>query len=77
MRDKITLDASFFPNNRDLWYLINSCLEEKVQQVVATFYVHGGHNSRYDPEDFMKYLDRTYQDPNIQSRAAMSLRSLR
>lgn len=77
MRDKIALDAGFFPNNRDLWYLINSCLEEKVQQVVATFYVHGGDHGRYDPEDFMRYLDRTYQDPNIQSRAAMSLRSLR
>jgi hypothetical protein len=77
MRDKIELDGSYYNGNRDLWYLINSCLEEKPQQVVATFYAAGGPGASYDPYEFMRYLDRTYQDSNIQSRAATSLRTLR
>ncbi|OAQ57979.1 Pol [Purpureocillium lilacinum] len=77
MRDKLELDAHYYNGNRDLWYLVNSCLEERVQQVVATFYAAGGPGATYDPHEFMRYLDRTYQDSNIQSRAATSLRTLR
>lgn len=77
MRDKLELDAHYYNGNRDLWYLINSCLEEKPQQVVATFYAAGGPGGNFDPHEFMRYLDRTYKDSNIQSRAATSLRTLR
>jgi hypothetical protein len=77
MRDKLELDAHYFNGNRELWYLINSCLGEKPQQVVATFYAAGGPGGAYDPQEFMRYLDRTYQDSNIQSRAAATLRTMR
>ncbi|KJZ70649.1 hypothetical protein HIM_09969 [Hirsutella minnesotensis 3608] len=77
MRDKLELDAHYYNGNRELWYLINSCLGEKPQQVVATFYAAGGPGSAYDPQEFMRYLDRTYQDSNIQSRAAATLRTMR
>ncbi|KJZ68106.1 hypothetical protein HIM_12505 [Hirsutella minnesotensis 3608] len=52
-------------------------LGEKPQQVVATFYAAGGPGGSYDPQEFMRYLDRTYQDSNIQSRAAATLRTMR
>ncbi|XP_044717381.1 transposon Tf2-3 polyprotein [Hirsutella rhossiliensis] len=77
MRDKLDLDAHYYSGNRELWYLINSCLDERPQQVVATFYAAGGPGGSYDPQEFMRYLDRTYQDSNIQSRAAATLRTMR
>ncbi|KAM4054390.1 transposon Tf2-3 polyprotein [Hirsutella rhossiliensis] len=63
MRDKLDLDAHYYSGNRELWYLINSCLDERPQQL--------------RPQEFMRYLDRTYQDSNIQSRAAATLRTMR
>ncbi|KAM4061816.1 pol-like protein [Hirsutella rhossiliensis] len=77
MRDKLDLDAHYYSGSRELWYLINSCLDERPQQVVATFYAAGGPGGSYDPQEFMRYLDRTYQDSNIQSRAAATLRTMR
>ncbi|KAF6783751.1 pol-like protein [Colletotrichum sojae] len=71
------MDRPFYPSNHELWYLINSCLETGPQQVVSTFYAAGGPSGARDPLDFMNYLDRTYLDPNTQSRAVAQLQTLR
>ncbi|KAF5527019.1 hypothetical protein CGCA056_v001563 [Colletotrichum aenigma] len=47
------------------------------QQVVATFYAAGGLGGQKDSVEFLKYLDRTYKDLNIDLRAATTLRTLR
>lgn len=77
MRSKISLDAYFYPDRRSVWYLINACLGTGPQQVVSTFYAAGGPGGSYDSAAFMEYLDRTYKDSNLQSRAANNLRTLR
>ncbi|KAK2764151.1 pol-like protein [Colletotrichum kahawae] len=41
MRDKIELDVRYISSNADIWYFINSCLNSRLQQVVATFYTAG------------------------------------
>ncbi|KAK2728335.1 pol-like protein [Colletotrichum kahawae] len=40
--NKIELDVRYISNNADIWYFINSCLNSRLQQVVATFYAAGG-----------------------------------
>lgn len=77
MKDKIEIDGRFYDNNKELWYLINSCLGEKPQRVVATYYAAGGRGGLYDPADFLCYLDRTYLDSDIQAAAAATLKQLR
>ncbi|KAM4065023.1 pol-like protein [Hirsutella rhossiliensis] len=72
----LELDVHYHSENCELWYLVNSCLDERPQQVIATFYAAGGPGSTCDPQEFMRYLDRTSQDSNIQSRAAASLRTM-
>ncbi|KAL6359922.1 hypothetical protein LRP88_07350 [Fusarium phalaenopsidis] len=73
MRDKLLLDAEFYPTSQERFYLINSCLSQKAQSLVAAFYRAGGTGGRRDPEDFMEYLDRSNEDRNIQARATSSL----
>lgn len=78
MRMKIELDAPFYADNpKSLWYLINSCLEAGPQKTVATFVAAGGPDGRCEATAFMRYLDRTYKDQAVQSRAAAELRRLR
>ncbi|KAF5521138.1 hypothetical protein CGCA056_v007602 [Colletotrichum aenigma] len=77
MRDKIELDARYISSNADIWYFINSCLDSGPQQVVATFYAAGGPGGQKDSVEFLKYLDRTYKDLNIDLQAATTLRTLR
>ena len=40
---------------------------------MATFVAAGGPGSRYEAAAFMEYLDRTYKDQAIQSKAAAEL----
>ena len=77
MRNKLEIDACFLQSNRECWYLIYASLDEKPQQVVATFYEVAGADCNHDPEIFMQYLDRTYRDKDQGARAASSLRTLR
>lgn len=78
MRNKIRHDSPLYQYDpQALWYIINSCLGTSPRQLVSTFYAAGGPGGRYDPEDFMEYLDRTYKDPNTASRAAEELRRMR
>ncbi|KAK2733987.1 pol-like protein [Colletotrichum kahawae] len=43
IRDKIELDVRYISSNADIWYFINSCLNNGLQQVVATFYAAGAY----------------------------------
>ncbi|KAK2729295.1 pol-like protein [Colletotrichum kahawae] len=62
--DPRSLQKRFIGNDEDIWYYINSCLNHRPQQVVATFYVAGGPGGLYNPQEFLSYLDRTYKDLN-------------
>jgi hypothetical protein len=77
MREKLLMDAGFFGSNRELWYLINSCLDEKTQLAVATFFESAGSDCDYEPSSFIQYLDRTYKDKDLEARASSALRSLK
>ncbi|KAF5519573.1 hypothetical protein CGCA056_v009430 [Colletotrichum aenigma] len=77
MRNKIELDARYISSNADIWYFINSCLDSRPQQVIATFYAAGGPGGPKDSVEFLKYLDRTYKDLNTDLQAAITLRTLR
>lgn len=77
MQDKLELDANTIGNNREAWYLINSCLGDSPKKNVATFYEKGGLECGYDPIAFLKYLERTYGNVNLQKDAASKLRTLR
>ena len=76
MRDKIVIDRALYENDAALWYLINSCLDTALRQVVATFYAAGGPEGRRNPNAFMMYLDRTYKDRNLEAKATAKLRTL-
>ncbi|KAK2753023.1 pol-like protein [Colletotrichum kahawae] len=62
--------------DEDIWYYINSCLNRRPQQVVATFYAAGGPGGLYNPQEFLSYLDRTYKDLYTYDQAALTLRTL-
>ncbi|KAK2752513.1 pol-like protein [Colletotrichum kahawae] len=57
IRNKIELDVRYISSNADIWYFINSCLNNRLQQVVATFYVAGGPGRQKDSMEFLKYLN--------------------
>ncbi|KAK2738321.1 pol-like protein [Colletotrichum kahawae] len=73
IRNKIELDVRYISSNADIWYFINSCLDSRPQQVVATFYTAGGLGGQKDSVEFLKYLNRTYKDLNTDLRAATTL----
>ncbi|KAK2741017.1 pol-like protein [Colletotrichum kahawae] len=77
IRNKIELDVRYISSIADIWYFINSCLNSGLQQVVATFYTAGGPGRQKDSVEFLKYLDRTYKDLNIDLRVLTTLRTLR
>lgn len=77
IRDKLEVDGDLIGSARARWYGINQCLGEKPKRVVATFYAAGGSNLRYDAEEFLKYLELSYGDPNQASKAAMRLRTIK
>ncbi|KAK2767315.1 pol-like protein [Colletotrichum kahawae] len=57
IRNKIELDVRYISSNTDIWYFINSCLNNRPQQVVATFYIAGGLGRQKDSMEFLKYLN--------------------
>ena len=77
MREKLELDAHLLGSRRESWYLVNRCLGESAQKMVATFYIEAGPTHQYNPEVFLQYLERVYGNANQQQDAANKLRSLR
>ncbi|KAK2729820.1 pol-like protein [Colletotrichum kahawae] len=77
IRNKIELDVRYISSNTDIRYFINSCLNSRLQQVVATFYTAGGPGRQKDLVEFLKYLDRTYKDLNTDLRVVTTLQTLR
>lgn len=77
IRDKLEVDEDQIGSWKAQWYGINQCLGEKPKRVVATFYAAGGPLGKYNPEDFLNYLELSYGDPNQASKAAMRLRTIK
>lgn len=76
IREKCTIDESFFTTRREMFYYINSCLDTVPQQAVSNFYVNGA-KIDWDPTRFMSHLDSIYRDVDLQPRAAAALRAMR
>ena len=77
IKDKLEVDGELIGSWKAQWYGINQCLGDKPRRVVATFYAAGGPEGDYNPDDFLKYLELSYSDPNHASKAATRLRSIK
>jgi hypothetical protein len=77
IEDKLDVDKDQVGSWKAQWYGINQCLGEKPKRVVATFYAAGGPLGQYNPEEFLKYLELSYGDPNQASKAAARLRTIK
>jgi len=76
MKMKLRLDWDLLRSDQERFYLVNSCLGEKAERTVQTFFLNG-EAVQWNPWRFIEYLDRCYLDRNQQERAAENLRGLR
>ncbi|KAJ6436266.1 ectomycorrhiza-upregulated zf-MYND domain-containing protein [Purpureocillium lavendulum] len=77
MRNKLRVDGTVIGSKADQFAYVYSRLGGAPQQMTIAFVEAGGKGGAYDPDDYLRYLEECYADPNLQARAIERLRSLR
>jgi hypothetical protein len=75
--NKLNTDGSAIGTPRDQFNYIFSSLEQKPKDTVLAFVRLGGSGGRYDPNEFITYLETNYADPNRLKRSLDKLRELK
>ncbi|KAK4170789.1 hypothetical protein QBC36DRAFT_341288 [Triangularia setosa] len=77
MKNKLSVDGPALGSPPDQFAYIYSRLESTPQNMTIAFVERGGTDGTHDPQQYLKYLNECYGDPNTQSRAIDRLRNLR
>ncbi|KAK4220780.1 hypothetical protein QBC38DRAFT_524797 [Podospora fimiseda] len=77
MKNKLSVDSPALGSPSDQFaYNRYSRLESTPQNMTIAFVERGGTDGSHDPQQYLRYLNECYGDPNAQSRAIDRLRNL-
>jgi hypothetical protein len=77
MKSKVEIDGEAFESDRAIFAYIYSRLEKTAQSMASAYYAQGGADHRYNPDQFLGYLEGCYGDPNAKAQALARLRVIR
>ncbi len=77
MKNKLRVDGKVIGDGTDQFAYIYARLGGAPQQMTIAYVEAGGKGGNSDPEQYLRYLEECYGDPNAKARALDKLRSLR